>query len=334
MTLALDLLRPDAWPWLLAAPVVVALVLVADAVRARRTRERAGARVAVVAQERGPRRRALRRAAAGVGLLAAGLAALGPAWGPDAPVAPRLADVVVALDVSRSMLARDVEPDRLAVAQRAIAALAEHVRGDRLGLVVFAGEARRVVPLTEDAVAFADLVARVAPSDVARGGTDLGAALDAALAGFPAGTTAAGTVLLVTDGEDLGGRGRVAAARCAARGVVVHAFGVGTERGGKIPVVVGGAESFLVGADGRPVVSARDASSLSALASAAGGRYADLGADGRALAEAFDRHVRPRAVAAARAERRRTREDRFAWPLAAAFLCWLLDLGLPERRRR
>ncbi|MCC7137235.1 MAG: VWA domain-containing protein [Planctomycetes bacterium] len=333
MTASTLFLRPDAWPWLAAVPVVVVALRLADAVRARRVRERTGPRAAVVARELAPRRRAVRRLAFGAGLIAAGLAALGPTWGLSEAPAPRVADVVVVLDVSRSMLARDVEPDRLTVARRAAGALAGHVRGDRLGLVVFSGEARRVVPLTEDAAAFADLAARVEPADVARGGTDLGAALDLALAGFPA-DAPAGTVLLVTDGEDLAGKGRASAARCAARGVVVHAFGVGTERGGKIPVVVAGGEAFLTGPDGAPVVSARDAASLAALARAGGGTYADLGADGRSLVEAFDRHVVPRAAEAARAERRREREDRYPWPLAAAFLLWLVDLGLPERRRR
>jgi Ca-activated chloride channel family protein len=239
------------------------------------------------------------------GVLLGLVAILGPAWG---AAEGDSADLVVCLDVSRSMLARDVAPDRLTRAKAEIKALAASARGDRLGLVVFAGEARAMVPLTEDMASFAELVDLSDPTSVGRGGTDLGAALEAALEvlqGRP------GSVILVTDGEDLGGRGLAAAKSLGERGIAIHCVGLGTELGGKITTEGG----FLRDRSGEDVVSAMDATGLRAIADATGGT--------------FGTEV-PELSVTRRTGKSERRENRYQWPLAAALLLWLLDLA---RRR-
>jgi len=291
--------RLDLLPLLLVAPAAWLLLVAADRIRGRKLAGALGPRV--------PVRRS--RFALGVaGLLLALVAILGPAWG-AAKGDIEGTDIVLCLDVSRSMLAADVEPDRLTRAKRDIRALAEAAKGDRLGLVVFAGEARAMVPLTEDMASFLELLDLADPTSVGRGGTDLGAALETALdvlGGRP------GSVILFTDGEDLGGRGLAEAKLLKERGVVVHCVGLGTELGSKITA----GDGFLRDRSGAEVISAMDEKGLRAIAEATGGTF------GR---EAPDISVTRRR---GRSERR---ENRFQWPLAGALLLWLLDLS---RRRR
>jgi Ca-activated chloride channel family protein len=222
----------------------------------------------------GALRTGVRSTLVAVGTLAAGLALADPRRGP--PVAERRLrayDVVVCLDVSRSMLAADVAPTRLARARAEIETLVREAPGDRYALVVFAGEARVVAPPTRDGAALLELMASTGPDLPLLGGTDLGAALRRAgelLERVPA-DSAGRSVLLVTDGEDHGGAGGVAARELAGAGVVVSVLGLGSPRGAKIPL--DGGARFLRDADGVEVVSRLDASGLAALAEAGGGAF-------------------------------------------------------------
>lgn len=287
--------------WLLLAlpPLAWLLLARAERARARRAQHALGPRVPLK-----PRRFALAIA----GLLLAVVAILGPAWG-FAASDVKGADVVLCLDVSRSMLARDVEPDRLSRAKSDIRALAADAKGDRLGLVIFAGEARVLVPLTEDMASFGELLDLADETAVGRGGTDLGAALEAALGALGG---RQGAIVLFTDGEDLGGRGLAAAKLLAERGITVHCVGVGTELGSKI--ATGG--GFVRAPSGEDVVSALDAAGLSAIARATGGKFGD--------------HP-PSISVARRASASDRRENRYQWFLAPGLLLWLFDLA---RRRR
>jgi hypothetical protein len=280
---------------LILPPVVWLLLVRADEARVRRAGPALGPRIPLK-----PRRFVL----AVAGLFLAVLAVMGPAWGTAESEVPH-ADIVVCLDVSRSMLARDVEPDRLSRAKGEIRTLAEGARGDRLGLVVFAGEARAMVPLTEDMTSFAELLDLADPTSVGKGGTDLGAALEKALEVLGG---RRGAVILFTDGEDLGGRGLAAARLLGERGVEVHCVGLGTELGSKIATEAG----FVRDRSGEEIVSAMDAAGLRSIAGATGGT-----SGGRAPAIAATRR-------AAASERR---ENRYQWFLAGAVLLWLVDLG-------
>jgi Ca-activated chloride channel family protein len=271
--------------------------------------------------------------AAGVGL--ALLALLHPVFGgEEATMERRGADVVVCLDVSRSMLARDLEPDRLARAKAEVRALAERARGDRMALVLFAGEARVAVPLTRDLRAVADLADLATPEDVLRGGTDLGAALDAALGALAERGAEARAILLLTDGEDHGDGGLRAAHEARRRGVVVHGLGFGTARGSKVVVEGPAGETFLRDRQGVDVVSALDAGGLQRIAAATGGTSREVGDGAAPLAELYEDRVLPAARGAFEREARRRRENRYQWPLGLALVLWVADLWRSERRRR
>jgi len=322
--------RAELWPLLLFAPAAWLLLVACERRRARRLERVAGSRGRALADGLRGGEGALRRALLSAGLLLALVAALAPRIGESGrELEPRRADLLVCLDVSRSMLATDVAPSRLEAAKRAIAALAERARGDRLGLVLFAGAAELAVPLTQDLDSFAELAEFAEPSRIARGGTDLGAALDAARAALEGARADHAAVLLISDGEDHEGRGLRAARELARRGFAVHCAGVGSPLGSKIAVEGGGA--FLRDRAGREVVSALDAAGLEAIAAAAGGESIDLGRGAAALVDHYERHVRPTAFAAAESGRRGGREPRFQWPLLAAFLLWTLGLAFTDR---
>ncbi len=328
--------RPDWLPVLMLAPLVwLGLHLCARA-RVRKSRAWLGDRAAWLSQDRAERR-VLRRSLFVLAVLLLLVAALGPSFGErDDASAWRGVDVVVCLDVSRSMLARDLRPHRLAHAKAQIDALAKRVSGDRLGLVLFAGEARLVAPLTEDAASFAGLAEQAEPASVLRGGTDVAAALDTALLVLEASRGEQSAVLLLTDGEDLSGRSHTAADRCRERGVAVHCVGLGSERGSKIALPTRDGEAFLRDRGGRDVVSAMNASSLEQIAETTGGAFV-VADETDALVDVYERRILPMARVAYASSERGQRKNRFQWPLAAALFLFVLQLawaGRPRRRRR
>lgn len=187
-------------------------------------------------------------------------------------------DVMVAIDTSASMLAEDMRPNRLEAAKRAVAGLIDRLRGDRIGIVVFAGSAFVQCPLTLDTKAARLLLDAVGPEIVPDPGSSLGAALERAAGAFPGGDKGDErrfkAVVLITDGEDTAGDPLPAARRAAEKGVRIFTVGVGTERGEPIPVrnprgtVVG----YKKDRGGEVVVSRLDEATLNRVAEIGGGR--------------------------------------------------------------
>ncbi len=327
--------RPEALVLLALVPLVWAVLAWLDRRRTRKLEHLVGPRIHALAEERSEGRRAARRWLFSLALAFAVLAAAGPLYGhSDRDTEWQGVDLVVALDVSRSMLAEDVSPSRLERAKQEIRELAEQAIGDRLGLVVFAGEAKLVVPLTADRASFTTLVDLVDPYVVDKGGTDLGAALETSLDALAWREGAAGTILLLTDGEDLSGRGERRARRCRDRGIVVHTVGLGTARGAKIALPVEGGETYLKDRSGRDVVSALDAAGLARIAAIAGGTSTTVvsGSEPGSLAGLYEKEILPLARTALATGERRP-EDRFQWPLIVALLLWLVELGMTDRAR-
>lgn len=329
----MSLLRPDALPLLLLAPLLGVLLWRLDRARARRLARVVGPRAPALADLSG-RRRHVQRALFAAALLLALLAMLQPVWGETTrEVEQKGVDILVCLDVSQSMLARDLAPSRLARARREIAALAERAAGDRLGLVVFAGDARLAVPLTRDRESFQELVGLADPLSVERGGTDLGAALATALEALQGQTGEHEVVVLLTDGEDHQGRGLRAARDCRKRNVTVHGVGLGSALGAKIPIAAENGEVFLRDRAGADVVSKMDAATLRRIAEVTGGDFVDAHARSAVLPELYEQRILPMARKAFEREQLRARENRFQWPLLAAFLLWILIPCLGDRAR-
>ena len=300
-----------------------------DRMTTRRLARVCGPRAETVAR----RPRYWRRAIGWTLLLSGGLAAAEAvarvrSVGAEARVEDGL-DVVVGLDVSRSMLAEDVRPNRLERAKRAIQGMVARIPSARVGMVAFAGEAKILAPLTFDQRSVARLLARAEPSAVPVGGTSLGAAFGAVrdVLSLSEGDGRRRVVVLCTDGEDIAGS-EAGVEWLRVRGVSLVVVAFGSRTGAKIPLEDG---SYIVDTLGREAVTRVDLDRLRSLTAAVPGarlveavRLPDLGAW---LAGA---------VAAGVGNVRASQPADFVWPLRLALVCWLLEwaLSIGGGRRR
>ena len=326
---------PEGLPILLLAPCIWFVLRALDARRERRVSAMLGKRRDKLTAGYRAGRRRFRRWCAISGAFFMLLALLQPLWGTGTrEVEQRGVDVLICLDVSRSMLARDLSPDRLGRARQEIRKLAEHARGDRLGLVVFAGEARLAAPLTRDLDSLLELLDLADPTSVTRGGTDLAAALDLSAAALKGSRGEHEAVVLMSDGEDHEARGRRAAEVLSSQGITVHCIGLGSAHGSKIPVPGADGEEWLRDGSGAEVVTALVPTDLKSIAEVTGGDYLDATESAQPLLDLYDRRILPMARKAFETEERRSRKNRFQWPLLLAFLLWLLEFGLADGGRR
>jgi Ca-activated chloride channel family protein len=185
-------------------------------------------------------------------------------------------DLVVALDVSRSMLTKDVGSSRLARAKNAIRYAAESLPG-RMGLIIFAGEAFVQSPLTIDRSAFLDFLDYTDTSSIALQGTDIGKALEAAGRLFTKQNPNTKVLLLITDGEDHESSLRRILSQLKNAGVIIHTASIGETEGSPIPLNNSQGQSiYHKDQDGKVVESRADASLLKYIASETGGVYINL----------------------------------------------------------
>lgn len=234
------------------------------------------------------------------------------------------ADIMVVLDVSKSMLADDVAPTRLARAKAEIADLAGKLRGHRIGLVAFAGRASVLAPLTPDYGFFRMILDGVDTTSVSHGGTEIGLAVRKAVRSFDPGPGAK-LMLLITDGEDHGKSAEDASREAVEAGVRVVAIGFGSEEGSQISLVdpETGARRLLTDRDGNPVVSRLGGELLRKLALATEGAYVPAGVSALDLESIVNDHIEPliRSADAEQPLMRQRPEELYPWFVLGALLC-------------
>jgi Ca-activated chloride channel family protein len=203
------------------------------------------------------------------------------------------ADVLFVLDTSRSMLAEDVAPNRLARAKAEISQLVARLDGQRVGLIAFAGRAVPVCPLTPDHAFFETVLGTVDTRSAGKGGTRIGEAIKAALRGFPSGGGAK-LIVLITDGDDQDPYTQEAAQQARDAGVKIVAVGLGSETGSNITLTdpQSGAKTTLM-YDGKPVVSKLDGEALRKIALTTEGAYVPAGTSAVDLDSIMESHVKP-----------------------------------------
>jgi Ca-activated chloride channel family protein len=178
-------------------------------------------------------------------------------------------ELMLAVDVSNSMLAEDFEPNRLERTKFAIGRLLEGLRQDRVGLVVFAGDAYVQLPITSDYTTAMGFVRQITPTMVSRQGTAIGAAIDLAASGFSSDSEGSRVIVLITDGENHEDDALAAAERAAEKGISIYTIGIGTPEGA--PISIEG--DFIRDEKGEMVVSHLDEAMLQRIALATGGAY-------------------------------------------------------------
>lgn len=213
-----------------------------------------------------------------------------PQWGTlQKKMNPTGIDVLIALDVSKSMLARDVRPNRLERVKLGINNLLDRVRGDRLGLVAFSGTAFLQCPLTLDHQAFSKTLKDLEVGIIKAQGTNLAAPIEEASRSFSS-QDRDRFLILLSDGEDLEGQGLKRAKQAKEEGIRIFTIGIGSPDGARIPMDPLGqpAQNFLKNPEGKTVISQMDEKSLRDIAETTGGRYYSLGPTGEGLARVLE----------------------------------------------
>ncbi|MBP5645988.1 MAG: VWA domain-containing protein, partial [Bacteroidaceae bacterium] len=180
-------------------------------------------------------------------------------------------ETVIALDVSNSMLADDVTPNRLEKSKRIISNLVEQFKDDKTGLIVFAGDAFVQLPITSDYISAKVFLGSISPGIVARQGTDIKAAIDLATKSFTPNEGVGKAIIVITDGENHEGGAVEAAQAAAEKGYLVYVLGVGLPSGTPIPGERSG--EFRKDKDGNVVVTRLNENMCREIASAGGGAY-------------------------------------------------------------
>lgn len=241
-------------------------------------------------------------------------------------------DIVLAVDVSNSMECEDLRPSRMEAARRALEQLVDRMRGDRLGIVVFAGDAFVQLPITADRSAARLFIRTIGTGSVGTQGTAIGAAIDLAARCFDAESAASKAIIVITDGENHEDDAVGAAQRAAEAGIVVHTVGMGTPQGGPLPVRRNGQlQGFRKDPDGATVVSRLDEAMLARIASAGGGSFVRATASSTGVQELVDQ-LRKMDQTETGTIRYTAHDDQYQWPLGASVLLVISYLLIGERR--
>ncbi len=258
-----------------------------------------------------------------------------PQWGSRMELVQRKGlDIVIAVDVSLSMLAEDIRPNRLARSKQEIARFVDRLEGDRIGLVAFAGDAFLQTPLTSDYGAFRIFLDVLEPGLIDAPGTDLSRAMEAGLKAFPPGEGKYRVMVLLTDGEDHGGRALKVAEEAAKSGVVIYTVGIGSLAGVPIPVPSpGGQRTFKRDRQGDIVATRLDPELLMQIARTTGGEFYHAQPGRFELLDVLKK-INAMERRSLDAESVSRLEERHQLPLALAVGLLVLEMLVSDRRRR
>lgn len=321
------------WPYLLWLLLVPAGLLTWELTRRRRAAAASGAHPKILRAEIGTHDVSLALGATtssptrvrpwlAFGLAFAIVALARPQWGRiEEPVFDQSREILIAMDLSRSMLSTDVKPSRLDRAKLLVQSLLEKLRGERVGLVVFSGTAFLQSPLSADYEILREFLPALGPNYLPEGGTNYRELIDTSLDAFGNSNAADRFLIILSDGEATDDEWQSRVGELKQRGIRVIGLGVGTIAGSMIPDGSGG---FVKDDRGAVVLSKLESSTLEQLASATGGVYRDA-STWVDLADLIQQ-----TVAAGRAgkfvEKRSVRYiERFQWPLALALWCLLVS---------
>jgi len=182
-------------------------------------------------------------------------------------------EVIIALDVSNSMLAGDIQPDRLTRAKQALTRLIDNLENDKIGLIVFAGDAYTQIPITTDYISAKMFLSSIRPDMVPKQGTAIGAAIDLGMRSFSPGEGKSKAMIIITDGENHEDEPVAKASEASEKGIIIHTIGIGSAEGVPIPVMVNGRKDYLKDNEGNTVITRLDEEILKKIAVSTGGNY-------------------------------------------------------------
>lgn len=243
-------------------------------------------------------------------------------------------DLFLALDISRSMLAEDEAPSRLARSKQMLSRLIEQLGGDRVGLIVFAGNPYLQVPLTTDYAALRTILKTIDTELAGTQGTDIGAAIEMAQEAFERAGSEHRVIVVLSDGEDHQAEALAKARTAAEAGTTIYTIGIGSTKGSPIPNLENGRKSGYKQDQGGSIVLSRlNEDMMQEVAEAGAGRYVHLEGGNSTLSSLRN------ALAGLEKEQYEAQsftdyEDQYQWLLAIGLLLLVVEYFLSERRTR
>lgn len=242
-------------------------------------------------------------------------------------------EIIIALDVSNSMMAEDIKPNRLERAKRAIDRLISKLKDDKIGLVVFAGDAYMQLPITSDYNSAQLFLASITPEIVPKQGTAMGAAIAMAARSFTPNPESGKAIIVITDGENHEDDPVSASEEAHKNGIVVHTIGMGLPQGSPIPVTGGNQGDFRRDREGNIVITRLDEVVLEKTSSAGGGIYLRANTAQVGLDQLFD-EINKMQKTEMEARTFSEYEEQFRYFFAAGLILLLLEFLVLERKNK
>jgi Ca-activated chloride channel family protein len=263
------------------------------------------------------------------------LAAAGPQWGKELQKISRSGiDVIVALDVSKSMLAQDIQPSRLVKAKREIEGFVDRLQGDRVGLVYFAGSSFVQCPLTLDYGAIKLFLSLADPNANPFPGTDIAGAIEDSIKAFEGSGKRSKVMILMTDGETHTSNTDEAVKKASDNGIIIFTVGYGGGVG--VPIPLRDESDAVIGykrdEEGNPVMSSLNQQLLSDIADKTGGEYFISSAEESELDKIADK-VDSMEKAKFASFKGTKYKDRYQYPLSVVFIGLVLYLLINDRKK-
>jgi Ca-activated chloride channel family protein len=242
-------------------------------------------------------------------------------------------EVIIALDVSNSMLAGDIQPSRLERAKQAISKLVENLENDKIGLIVFAGNAYTQIPVTTDYISAKMFLSTIGPEMVPQQGTAIGSAIDLGMRSFSPGTGRSKAIVIITDGENHEDDPVAKAKEAAGSGIIIYTIGIGSSEGVPILISSNGKKDYLKDADGNTVITKLDENILKEIAMAANGRYVKASNSNTGLDEIYN-EIKKLKKQELEGKMFTEYNDQFQIFAGAALFILLIDFMIMDRKNR
>ncbi|KAF0238437.1 MAG: hypothetical protein FD181_1087 [Prolixibacteraceae bacterium] len=242
-------------------------------------------------------------------------------------------ELIIALDVSNSMLAEDIQPNRLERSKLAISRLVDELKDDKIGLIVFAGDAYIQLPITSDYNSAKLFLNSVNTQIVPKQGTAIGAAISLGMRSFTPGSKASKAIIVISDGENHEDDAISAAKSAVENGIVVHTIGMGLPQGSPIPVLRNGAMGYLKDNQGNVVITKLNETMLGQIAAAGNGIYVRANNAQVGLNTLYD-EINKLEKTEMESLVYSDYEDQFQYFFAIGMLLMLLEFVILERKNR
>jgi len=241
------------------------------------------------------------------------------------------ADIIVAIDVSNSMLAQDLQPNRLTRAKYALEKMIDALEGDRLGLIIFAGEAYVQLPITTDYSAAKIFLESINTGMVPVQGTNLAAAINKASESFSNDVEKNKAIILITDGENHESEAIEAAEACGKKGIMINTIGIGSQNGVPIPLIENEViKGYRKDKQGQTIVTKLNSDLLKTIAGKANGVFVQASQADVGLTAVLNK-INELDKAQIESKMYTDYEDQFQWFIGLALILFFIEFLLSER---